>query len=77
MYLEGEVGHNKSGRTTINTESQFSFDISQNSREKQVRTAVPSLVRTCGGGLQVQVQVQQQLVFSIGLDYLLARVWTI
>jgi hypothetical protein len=40
-----------------------------------VRTTVPSLVRTCGG--ELQVQLLQQLVFSIGLDYLLARVWTI
>ena len=44
--------------------------------EKQlVRTAVPNLVCTCGG--ELQVQLLQQLVFSIGLDYLLARVWTI
>jgi hypothetical protein len=53
MYPEGEVSPRKSGRTTINTGHQFSFDISQNCREQLVHTAVPSLVRTCGGELQV------------------------
>jgi hypothetical protein len=33
MYPEGEVGPNKSGKTTINTGHQFSFDTSQNYRE--------------------------------------------
>ena len=55
MYPEGEVGPNKSGRSTINTGCQFSFDTSQNYREQLVRTAVPSLVCTCGGELQVQL----------------------
>jgi hypothetical protein len=32
MYPEGEVGPNKSGRTTINTGRQFSFDTSKNCR---------------------------------------------
>jgi hypothetical protein len=43
--------------------------------QQLVCTAVPSLVRTCGG--ELQVQLLQQPVFSVGLDYLLARVWTI
>ena len=31
-----------------------------------MRIAVPSLVRTCGG--ELQVQLQQQQVFSIGMN---------
>ena len=55
MYPEGEVGPNKSGRTSINTGRQFSFDTSQNCRQQLVRIAVPSLVCTCAGELQVQL----------------------
>ena len=55
MYLEGEVDRSKSGKTTINTRRQFSFDTSHNCRQKLVCTAVPSLVHMCGGELQVQM----------------------
>jgi hypothetical protein len=73
MYPKGEVGPNKSGRTTINTGRQFSFDTSQNCRV--------AIGAHCTFGAHVWRRVAGAAAtttsFSVGLDYLLARVWTI
>ena len=67
MYLKGKVGANKSGRTTINIGCQFSFNTSQNLR---AATGV-HVWRSVAGATATTTS------FSVGLDYLLARVWTI
>ena len=71
MYPKGEVSPNKSGRTTINTRCQFSFDTSQNCR------ATTGVHYSSQFGAHVWRRVAGATVaassFSVGLDYLGGR----
>jgi hypothetical protein len=75
MYPEGEVGPNKSGKTTINRGHQFSFDsISELQTASGVHCSSQFGAHVWRGVAGVVVAASS---FSVGLDYLLARVWTI